>query len=504
MNDIPGSSVLGCGFNVLGEYGVSSVTRRIFKNSGSGKAYKFQPTGIEYNVPDNFRAVSALKTYGISNVFQTQRSFETYFSAKAKISGNYGAFEAEFSTAYASESENIQDYYYALYDAAYIGWKLILENQSSEQLDPSFITDPDFQNLPTKFTKDNKESFFRFFKKYGTHYVGQVSAGGNMRYYTAIEKSFSSNMETLETNVELEYKALFFSVKSESKTEWKQLTKKWTESRKSSLHISGGDISGLRKLQPAFGDSDCSQYSDWFGSVMENPAVVDFDLVPISNLFSGSQSDAVDQAIYAYNHAILKLDAAATYMPFQGQDGCPYVSSSTINLCGNLVVPNPNTPKPPPFKQRTGLPTVTGGLQFALIDPLSADVLLSKIYYQKIPYTERQMYKDALLDIEAFENSANGEISYICAISAFALDLEDYPTPEFSSWLVGCGATMHLWKKWLGYTSSAGHLCYTMIGQKGLEEGFAKEQLQAKASWGHDIESVSATVKQHLHCEFKQ
>ena len=493
MNIIPGAAVIGCGFNSLGVYGISSVKQRIFKDSPSKETYTFNPTSIEYRVPENVAVVDYVKTVGTSQVFTTKKSFENHFSQKAGIHGNYGAFSAQFSEAYSSVSKNISDYYYALYESSYLGWKAVLKSHSIENLDPSVVNDPCYQNIPGTFTKDNQELFFSFFRKYGTHYVSQVSVGGNMTYYSAIERTFSSNMKHLEINVELEYKALFLSVKAKSHTEWETLTKKWSENRVSSLQCVGGDAGGLDKLDPSYGDSDDKTYAQWSDSVTKNPAVVDYVLSPINNIFLGEQAKAVDKALDVYLNAYVRVDSSMRFDRLLGRDGCDFVSSSTITVSGDIIKPNPDIPKPKPHKQKhVDEVTVTGGLKVALIDPNSLEVLQSKVYYQKIPFTERAMYKDAMKDIEEFESSKQGAADYICAVSAFALDLEDYPIADFAAWLVSCGAEMKDWKTWIGYTSASGNICYSMVGRKGLEPGLAREDTASKVgmTMGSSIESL--------------
>ncbi len=473
MNIIPGADVVGFGFNILGEYDISSLTSQLFIHK-TNDASEYTYAGITYAVPDNLAVVPNSNEYGTTEVFEGAEQFQNFFSAKAGVSGSYGAFKGQFDAAYANTFNSNTSYWYCLSEASFNCWDLVLEDSSIAWLSPNFSEDPSVENLPNVFNNDNKEEFFQVFRKFGTHYVSQVICGGNMNYYEAVERSYSSNEQEISANASMEYKALFTSAKATSEAEWNQLGQTWANSRVVTIACTGGDASILNILNPGFGDDYSNLYTNWSASVNTNPAVMQFTLRPLSALFSGQEADAVQQALIAYMNGAILVEANANFTPGTGQNGSNFTTGASMICNGNVI--NPDSVIPPSTPQ--GWPV--GALQVALLDSQTQEVQMCKIYYQDNNDFNNQplIYTYMLKDIQQY-----GQGNYICVVSAFAVNLMNYPTADFANWLYTCGASLSGWKQYIGFTGSPGMVSYTCIGLKGLMPGKATESFAMTTDW---------------------
>lgn len=477
MNIIPGADVVGFGFNILGEYDTSSLTTQLFIHQ-TNQASDYTYAGITYAVPDNLAVVPNTNEYGTTEVFQTAEQFQSYFSAKAGVSGSYGAFKGQFDAAYANTFNSNTSYWYCLSEASFNCWDIVLESTGLQWLSPGFSQDPSVDTLPSVFNEENKEDFFQVFRKFGTHYVTQVVCGGNLNYYEAVETSYSSNEQEISANAQMEYKALFLSASAQSSAEWNQLGESWANSRVVTIACTGGDASILNVLNPGFGDDYSNLYSTWSTSVNTNPAVMQFTLRPLSTLFSGDTADAVQQALVAYTNGAIIAQANANMTLGTGPNNSNFTTNATMICNGNIISPDPVTQPP---TTPSGYPI--GGLQVALLDSDTQEVQMCKLYYQDNNDFNNQplIYTDMLADIQQY-----GQGNYICVVTAFAVNLMNYPTADFANWLYSCGAALSGWKEYIGFTGSPGMVSYTCIGKKGLMPGQADEDFSCTIDWYDD------------------
>ncbi|MEV6770486.1 MAC/perforin domain-containing protein [Nocardia sp. NPDC051030] len=478
MSLIPGSGAIGRGFNILGTYSTRSLMPQIVNLGDDNKSWEYPPTGITYQVPDNATPLEYTNTTGSSYVYNTVEQFQSHFSQKAGVQTSYGAFSGQFNIAYSSTVQTDQSYYYGIYEADFTAWELNLNHTSSQWLTPDFRDDPDVQNLPSTFTPQNQEQFYAFFRKWGTHFVGQVVVGGSLDYYEAVQKSFSSDQSQISANIKLEYKAVFTSGKAESQTEWEQLTKTWADSRLVTVSATGGDNSILDALNPGYGDSDVGIFDAWSSAVMKNPSVVEFSLRPLNVLFSGDQAIAVANALEAYTNGAILAYAATDYTPNKAPGGGQVSTSFGIITNGDVAIPNPAVDPPAPTVVSPGVVAPVGGYQLALYDPVTFEQIMVHLYYQKYQPNslspDPSIYKAMMADINTV-----GRKGYLAAVSGFAVDLLNYPSQDFQNWLISIGATMSGWKKFIGYPDKGGSACYIVLGRQGAAPGFALELLQA-------------------------
>ncbi|MEZ4453828.1 MAG: MAC/perforin domain-containing protein [Nannocystaceae bacterium] len=489
MSQLPGSEALGFGFNILGEYDVSSLTRQIYGHQRmDAQSWTYQPTGITYSVPDNTSVVPNTQTTSTTQVFTTQESFQSYFSAKAGVKGSYATFRGEFSSAFSMTSASTQSFSYGLYEADFNGWNVVQSDLSSNWLSPGFTSDPDVEDLPTVYDVTTQDKFFAFFRKFGTHIVTQVTVGGNLDYFVAVEDSYSSNEVKISANISLEVQAVFYSASAESQAEWNQLGQSWANSRQVTISAVGGSASVLNSMTPTFGTNEANAFATWSSAVMENPAVTEFMLTPISAAFSGSQAQAVSQALQAYLSGAVVAIANSDYTPGSGPGGGNFTSSATVLVSGRVILPSPPVTPPTPPRWGNNIIPPVAGYQLVILDGRNFTTLMSHLYYQPFgTVAQEQAIYNAMMDDLHKLTPPTG---YIAVVAGFAIDLMNYPTKPFSDWLLSVGASMEGWRQYLGFTGSPGQVSYVCIGRQGVPIGAAMESFAAATDWA-DLPSQS-------------
>lgn len=318
---IPGAAVVGWGFNIFGRYSDDSKIRQLF-DLGRPREERFYDR--DFLVPEGITLDPGSKFAGKSRFYSSREEYQSSLSTKASLSGSYGAFSGEFSAQFSRVGKEESEYQYLVFDANVVTWGVSLTDPAPAKLLPSVTRDPDFTSLPSRYVAPhgtdpgNGQAFYRFFRKFGTHFVAAVKVGGSLVYNADIKKSYKYDESTAEMKAELEYKALFLSAKAQAEAAWSQVSKKWTEDRRVSVQGVGG-TEQLILANPQFGESLQTEFDRWLKSVPSNPAPVGFKLQPISLLFSGDQAMAIEQAFQAYANSRIVMtsvvDMRATSLP---------------------------------------------------------------------------------------------------------------------------------------------------------------------------------------------
>jgi hypothetical protein len=470
FNTIPGADALGFGFDVVGRYDTTSVTRAVFGHKTERlKEWTFPPTGITYWVPDNTSVFATTATSGSASVYESQQSFQSAVAVSAGASGSYAGFVGEFDFAYSSARESTASYYYGVYEASYQGWQLSLSDHAAEWLNSGFVAEID--KLPGDFSPATRDEFFRFYRRWGTHYVSNVSLGGSLSYFSAIQKAYSSNETQVTANVKLEYKAVFVSGDVQSKAEWNELGKTWAESRQVKVHATGGDTSVLDALEPGYGDSKAGVATKWREAVMRNPGIIAIQLSPLSAVAPAEKQEVLELALDAYLNGALLAWGSCERRDGQGPNGSNYVTSGSVIASGIPVLPNPVvTPPNPPDDW-----SAVAGFRVAILDASTLEPIMAHDYFEPWDVEhEAEIYDAIMKDVSAV--SATG---YFAVVAGFAIARRNLPTAACATWLRSVGAEL---KAWTGdkYTMSGGHCSYVCIGKQGLLPGRAVE------SFAHD------------------
>jgi hypothetical protein len=473
MDNIPGSGMLGFGFNILGDYNVNSQTQMIL-NPPSGTSTTYTFNGTEYNVPQNVSVSPGSgddTTNGQAFVAQTQQEFQSYFAAQAGVSGSYQGFKGAFNAAFGQESESQSMYWYGVVQGSYEALVVMLQNYGSEQLSTNFTQDADVQALlnlqPPAFTPETQQLFYAVFQKWGTHLLTKINLGGNISYFSAVSTSYSSEQSAISANLSLEYNAVFVDAAAQAQLDWTKLGQNWASDRQVSIEATGGNSSLLTALSPEFDSNFNSTFAQWDQSIMTNPQVISFSLVPLSDVFSSALGQAVAEALTAYLNAGVYVQADFT-SPSNQQN--PTNLNGLIMVGGSTIAP----PAPPP----------TGAVSTAQLVVIDSTTLQPIANVSGSVTGAQQGQGDAGQQIWAdFETAAQAltQSSYIVALSVSAfLMASGYPSSEFATWLQGCGVTLDAWKNVVNqYCGDDFNVSYVLVGQQGLTPGGALEKFSS-------------------------
>jgi hypothetical protein len=354
-------------------------------------------------------------------------------------------------------------YCYSLATGSFQSWIVLLQDASTIQQSEEFTNDPDVQAMASQqgFNSDNKSIFFRVFQKWGTHYIDQVIIGGSFNYFVSVDSSYSSDLTSIEANLNLEYKALFVDAKAQSSADWTTLGKEWVSRRQSSWTATGGNTAMLKAInaQPTYGDSDSGAFSAWVDSIATSPAMIGFHLSDMSTLFSGTVQDAMLAALNAYINEGIFVSADFTVM---SNSDIPINPSGTIS-CSGVTFPNP-APTPAPD------PSCWGGAQLVVLDPINLEPILNVGNYT--PADGASLW-DPFIDAVATLDVKD----YFVALSVFGVCVEaappgGYPPASFVTWLESCGASLADWRNASTVNCAEDYATsYVFIGQCGLTPG---------------------------------
>gem|GEM_PF-2450051 len=478
-NIIPGADILGFGFNSLGTYGIESATSQLFaRQTNDAESWTYPPTQTQYDIPDNIAVLDDTKASGQSYVFSNEQAFQSHYASElhAGISTEFGTFKGSFDAAYSSDVTRTGSHYYGVYEANFNGWDLSLVDESHGRLAPAFLQDPDVQALlkESHFNPQNAFLFFRVFNKFGTHFVSQVKVGGKLYYYLVVDTSYSSDSTHVSASISLEYKAVFADTSVEASMDWQKLSQEWTNSRKVSIDARGGDTGPLSALDPTYGTNFHDVFTHWQSAVMQNPAVIEYKLRPLSVLFSGNLADAIGQALKAYANAGISVMAEYQTGSTGGDEGHVVRLATQVMLNSQPVVPQ--MPEPPAPYPGQGLPDKPVGLQLAIVDSNSLALLLNKFYYMDAYLLPdcMQVYETMYADISRVTKPG-----CIIALAAMGVPFYAFPQGSFYYWLQSCGATLQQWETAFnqgetdpGVFQMASYVC---VGQQGGVGGSAYE-----------------------------
>lgn len=474
MNKIPGASDLGWGFNIFGPYSDTSVKSQLFQMQG-GSTWTDPVTNKQYGLPDNVSVTVLERSGAESQVFDTRTQVQEFFAAKAGLEASYvtefGAFSGAFNAAYQNSVERDSSFKYALYEVDNVAWQLTLEAQSLAQLTPE--VQQAINALPAMYSRENRAAFFRFFDKYGTHYVSRARVGGRLYYYVAVSKSYLSDDQKIEADLTLEYNAVLVSGKAAAKTEWSQLTKSWADNRVVHVEVIGGSPDGVLLAAPEYGDNRSDIFKAWVEGIKTNPATIDFDLRPLSALLPADKARAIDGAMKAYlSERVLFVEARAAVIPFNPEP--PRASHLPVVILGGTTI-KPDVP-----------PDHNFGFQLAVLKFQDDDyeVYLNKYYsidlYQRqdqVPYGA--IFDQMLQDIQAGEYVQPG---FVIVLASFNWFFQAPPTEEFYGFLRATGAGRVL-QSWIDGAQNPGSISsqdctYIFVGGTTSGVGMGVENLQ--------------------------
>jgi hypothetical protein len=421
MNEIPGSDAVGYGFNALGPYDPNSLMSQVFiKSYTKNNTYTYQPTNIEYRVPDNVNVVSFSPVSGKTTVFQKQIEVQSYLSTKAEISGSYGAFSGQIEAAYGSAVDEWGSVFYGITDAWVGTWMVVLAQVNESALDPAFRQV--LIGLPPTFDDTTIDTYFSFFQQYGTHFVHSAGVGGYFFYFQGIENTGSVSFQQAQAKANLEYNAVYVDAGAKAEADWGQLGQQWVTERNVSISALGGSAKTLEDVTPVFNTNEAQSFTNWQNSVEGNPSSVRFILRGWDELLAtGSpQQSAMKQALDDYMSHTIYVNSV-----YSG------ASQSNVIVGGEVVVPAQSWPLNPQSKAQ--------GIEIVLVDNIGdLSVTFSSVYFINADGSNfQQFFGQIMQDLQTF---ADAEEQW-CCFSLFNFPWGVLPDSRLLAWLQQFGIT---------------------------------------------------------------
>jgi hypothetical protein len=453
MNEIPGSTALGYGFNALGPYDPSSLMSQAFTQTfAKNNTYTYPDTQIAYKVPDNANVIPYSPETGRTQVFQSQYEMQEYLSVAADIEASYGAFSGQVQASYSAALEEWGSIFYGLTDAWVGTWMVVLADVSQTALDPKFAQV--LNNLPAACDRSTLDTFFAFFQQYGTHFVHSVGVGGYFFYYQGIENSGSKSLQQVQVDATLEYNAVYVDASVKSQTDWSKLGEQWVSNRIVSISALGGTAKTLDDVTPVFGTNEAASFTNWVNSIAGNPSPVQYILHGWDELLStGSpQQTALKQALETYMNYSIYVNAV-----YNG-----YAGRSQVTVAGNDVVPAESWPANPT--------STAQGIEIVLIDNIpELPVTYSAVYYHDADRTDPQGFFDRI--IQDLENYADPDEQW-CSISIFNFPWGIPPDARLLAWLQKFGISGEKWRQnYYNCADGQASFNYIAVGLVGRRTG---------------------------------
>jgi hypothetical protein len=327
QNLVPGAEMLGYGFDIFGAYSFDNAIQPLFK-LGATSLWS-APSGTVYQLPANVTSPGGSSSTASASTFATSSAFNSYFQSSASVSGSIGAFSASFSGTYATDQQNENSYSWALVEADFIAWHVGI-NYGQQILRDEIKSDPDWSSLPSTFEPSNQTNvlaFFRFFEKFGTHFISTVTTGGTLYYYFAVSDSASYTSTDISVSATAEYQGLISSTSASASAHWGNCASNWTSNRQSHSMTVPATTGVINWVNPPSGTYDSgNNFSQWQTAVVANPSRCKFSLTPIWALFSGAQWQALQQAFAAYGSNRVSLQAK-------------WSGTAVILVNGNPIIP---------------------------------------------------------------------------------------------------------------------------------------------------------------------
>ncbi len=440
-NLVPGAEMLGYGFNIFAAYSFDSAILPLF-DLGQPSDWT-APSGKVYSLPQYVTRPGGSSAGASSQAFATSSEFTSYFQGSASVAGSIGAFSGTFSSTYSQSQRDSSTYSWGLVESDFIAWQVGLDYNISRVFD-EVKNDPDWKALPATFNPQDEQNvlaFYRFFQKFGTHFISRVAAGGALYYYFAVATSAKYNASQIAASASFEYNGLTAKTQAQATANWQNCAASWTTNRQSHAMTVPATTGVIRWVNPPTGSYDQDgAFAEWSTEVVQNPSRCKFMLTPIWSLFSGTQWTAIEQAFAAYGSNRVLVQAS----PF---------SNGMILVNGSPIMPP------------GGYPTSRnqGYWQLVVLDRDTLAVVFNKLY----TFTVTPKWPD-----DTFTAMANdlrpyvGTGKYILVTATSVLSDGCNPTSEFYAQLksFGSGPGMDAWMKTAHGVASGHGAAYALVG----------------------------------------
>ena len=264
IQNIPGLSVLGCGYDVFGIYASpESATYPLFD---LGNMTKIRPGKEEYTyqIPELVKYKSFIDTVYEMHTGKSVESFRTSLTNKTRLAGSYGFFSGSLEVGFNSTSFRVTTMAFTKIMQLITRW--ILKLPAPDDLERFLLRD-------VKKDIDRDLEPVALFRKYGTHYLSSLIVGGRIKYTSSTDTERFGKKEGLDVTAKMSLEFAAGNISASNQTKYKKDIERFRESSQIKIRARGGSPEYIAVI-----DSGITQdnWQAWAASVDENLEFVGF------------------------------------------------------------------------------------------------------------------------------------------------------------------------------------------------------------------------------------
>lgn len=280
---LPGSSIIGHGYDIYDRYCRGESLRRQLFDLGE---FKTHPAS-KLETHENITVTPLEEGDGDKIIGSTLSEYTKKFSSKVGLEGSYGAFEGDIEVAFETKESNKTSTRFVSYDYRLYKWKLDLPTEFHIA---KLLTDDATRDLL-------KADVATLLDDYGTHYLATIIVGGRLNYsFTANSTEFESQQELVAT-ANMSYELLIGSISGSVEAEKQEQLRTFNQNSHARVTLVGGGDGLINKIT----NGEEGAFQSWCDSVSDNQAFAGMgkdSLVRISALIDDpKRKEEVDQAI---------------------------------------------------------------------------------------------------------------------------------------------------------------------------------------------------------------
>jgi len=298
LEDIPGFTIIGAGYNVFGKYADPESVRPQIFDFHSLPTREKTISGETYKIPQIMEVQIFDRSYYEKFSGKTINEFHTNLNVKAKLSYEAGVkkveyFKGEIEGSFTSDTISNSEYEFVTINANTLRWYLEI-SADTEALIPLIKS-----HIKTKLESGNIDELFT---TVGTHFLVQIQVGGRLRVASSVKKSHKAWKTDIEAAATGEYEDVTQTAKGTVSAALKSDIAMFKENAHYKIEAIGGDSALVI-------DSKDS-YQKWAATIQANPRFMDFvtysvgptpSLVPIWDLIEDpTRKNQVKRAFAKY------------------------------------------------------------------------------------------------------------------------------------------------------------------------------------------------------------
>lgn len=284
---LPGWNHLGESINLV--TGEPSGIMAIDVSFNRNKVVRDHWRNRTWGIPDQFSAIFAGDGRESVHIFNSTTHYMNYMSTKSGANIGFGRwFSASAETEKVNKIVHKRSFEYTLTEQGVRVYRLKLI-PSNLRVNLSLDLEEEISYLPLKYDKD---TYIKFIKRYGTHYIDQVDIGGKGQTETAIMTSYTSRYNEQKIQMEAGIEFSWLKANGRHERHKRERHREWVTHSVVNTRVIGGD--------PTQG-FDLKDWSKWLPTVAFAPEKLSYKVELLSTIIRDKvKSDNIKRGILEY------------------------------------------------------------------------------------------------------------------------------------------------------------------------------------------------------------